>query len=472
MPADNVNGFRADMVSLLRDLDSGTYRWPGGNFVSGYDWRNGIGDPDKRPPKYDYAWNTVEYNDVGMDVLMTLCTLLKIDPYLCVNAGLGDEHSAAEEVEYANGTADTPMGKWRAQNGHANPYHIKMWNIGNEVYGEWQLGHLYVDQYALKHNAFAEAMKAVDPSITLIASGATPFETSTTARHHRKPLPATLPYQYGSKQDWSYVLLEKCSDNIDMLAEHVYPFFAGAFDVEKQAFVDTNDPLIDRVRRTSNRISGAIEAMEEYRKRLPAVKERNITYAIDEWAVGNGFQGTLAAAEGLHEMFRHTDMISMAAFTGFTRQIAQNGAESCYSSTGLLFGLYRHHFGTLPITVTGNAPQHEVRGTVGVDKPMKSSGSDTYPLDVEAALTADRKMLTIAVANPTDNAQAISVKFSSVTLEDGGRKWLIAAPNLQAQNLPGEEPQVKTVETIVDKVPDHLEAPPLSVTLYEFHVHS
>lgn len=99
MPAGNEEGFRADMVALLRELDAGMYRWPGGNFVSGYDWRDGIGDRDKRPPRYDYAWSTVEYNDVGTDEFMTLCRLLKIDPYICVNAGLGDDHSAAEWVE-------------------------------------------------------------------------------------------------------------------------------------------------------------------------------------------------------------------------------------------------------------------------------------------------------------------------------------------------------------------------------------
>jgi len=214
---------------------------------------------------------------------------------------------------------------------------------------------------------------------------------------------------------------------------------------------------VDRVRRTPNRIAGAIEAMQEYRKRLPAVKDKNITFAIDEWAVGNGFQGTLAASEGLHEMFRHSDMISMAAFTGFTRQIAQNGAESCYSSTGLLFGLYRHHSGTIPVAVNGNVPQKEVKGTVGVDKPVTTSGSATYPLDVAAALSADKKLLTVAVANPTESAQAIGVKFASVTLQDGGKKWVIAAPNLQAQNLPGQEAQVKVVESAVEKVPERLE---------------
>src|SRR5258708_2932795 len=264
MPAENVEGFRADMVALLKELDSGIYRWPGGNFVSGYNWRDGIGDRDKRPARYDYAWSTVEYNDVGTDEYMTLCRLLRIAPYICVNAGFGDAQSAASWVEYVNGSSQTPMGKLRAKNGHPEPYRVAWWGIGNEVYGEWQLGHLYIDQYVIKHNMFARAMRVADSSIKLVASGATPFETSTTARHHRKPLPAKLPYDFGSKQDWSGNLLEHCAENIDFLAEHLYPVSDSAFDLDKQAFVQVDDPLADRVRRTPNRVKCTVEAWEEY----------------------------------------------------------------------------------------------------------------------------------------------------------------------------------------------------------------
>ena len=472
MPADNMEGFRADMVRLLRDLDQGIYRWPGGNFVSGYDWRDGIGDRDKRPPRYDYAWNTVEYNDVGTDEFMTLCRLLKIDPYICVNAGLGDEHSAAAWVEYVNSSSKTPMGKLRAANGHPEPYRVEWWGIGNEVYGEWQLGHLYIDQFVLKHNAFARSMRAVDPTIKLVASGATPFETSTTARHHRKPLPAKLPYEFGSKQDWSFNLLERCAENIDFLAEHLYPVNDSAFDVERQEFVPANDPLPDRVRRTPNRVRATVEAWEEYLRRLPQLRTRNITLAIDEWAGGGrgGFTSTLCAAEGLHEMFRHSDVITMGAYTAFTSCLAFDGADSCYSATGLIFQLYRHHFGTIPIAVTGNAPQREVKGTAGVDKPSVSSGSDTYPLDVAAALSNDRKSLTVAVVNPTETAQKTTLAFAGVTLQDRGTRREVAVPDLQTRNVAGQSLRVRIVETSLDKVPTQLELAPLSVSLYDFRV--
>ena len=96
MPADNMEGFRADLVEILREIGSPIYRWPGGNFLSGYEWRDGIGDPDQRPPRYDYAWNTVESNDMGTDEYMTWCRLLGSEPYLVVNTGFGDQYSAGQ----------------------------------------------------------------------------------------------------------------------------------------------------------------------------------------------------------------------------------------------------------------------------------------------------------------------------------------------------------------------------------------
>ena len=122
MPTDNVHGFRRDTTALLGELNSGFYRWPGGNFISGYDWRDGIGDPDRRlPPRWDYAWKVMQPNDVGMDQFMEMCKLLNVEPYITVNAGLGDDHSAAEQVEYMNGSVHTRLGALRAANGHPEP---------------------------------------------------------------------------------------------------------------------------------------------------------------------------------------------------------------------------------------------------------------------------------------------------------------------------------------------------------------
>ena len=171
MPADNVEGMRADTLACLKDLDSPVYRWPGGNFVSGYDWKDGIGDRDRRPPRENLAWKGVESNDFGLDEFMAFCRLLGTEPYVTVNSGLGDKQEAVEELQYANAPADQPGGRLRAKNGHPAPYGVKWWSIGNEMYGDWQLGHMTLEHYVQKHNAFAKAMRAADPAIKLIAVG-------------------------------------------------------------------------------------------------------------------------------------------------------------------------------------------------------------------------------------------------------------------------------------------------------------
>jgi len=124
MPADNVEGFRADLLAELKKVNPTHIRW-GGNFSSGYDWRDGIGPQDKRPPRFDYAWNVVEQNDVGTFEVLALSRLLGSEPNIGVNSGLGDAHTAAEWVEYVNGSPETPMGRLRTQPGHAEPFDVK-----------------------------------------------------------------------------------------------------------------------------------------------------------------------------------------------------------------------------------------------------------------------------------------------------------------------------------------------------------
>ena len=125
MPADNIQGFRPDTTALLRKIPMGFWRY-GGNYTSNLIWYHIVGDIDKRPPDWDNAWNAMQTNDLGLDEFMTLCKLINVEPYISVNAGLGDSHSAAEEVEYMNGSATTHMGAQRAKNGHAAPYNVKL----------------------------------------------------------------------------------------------------------------------------------------------------------------------------------------------------------------------------------------------------------------------------------------------------------------------------------------------------------
>ena len=165
MPADNVQGFHAGMIRLYKEAGFKMFKWPGGNFVSAYDWRDGVGDRDKRPPRLQPMWSDrVESNDVGLHELVALCALVGAEPDLAIDSGFGSAREAAEQVEYCNGSVSTRMGKIRAENGHPAPFNIRLWTIGNEMYGPWQYGHMSLDQYWVKHNYIVEAMKKVDPS--------------------------------------------------------------------------------------------------------------------------------------------------------------------------------------------------------------------------------------------------------------------------------------------------------------------
>lgn len=489
MPADNIHGFRPDTTRLLRELNSGFYRLPGGNFISDYDWRDAVGrDRDKRPPTWDYAWNAMQPNDVGMDELMTLCKLLNVEPYVTVNAGFGDADSAAALVEYTNGSVHTPMGALRAENGHPDPYGVKYWDIGNEMYGFWQIGHTYLRYYTLKHNAFAKAMRKADPSITLIGCGAMPDEMTVTG--NALLTTGRSQAEFGTEADWTGGMLDKCLNHFDGIAEHWYARSGKRFDVsvgDKNPFplgstthlpgdygyVPVEEPLVDWARRPSNRVRQKAEAWAEYVKRFPAMKEKKTFLAIDEWAytgTPTNLKLALSYAMVLHEMLRHTGFLKMAAFTFGISCLNISPTDAGYNTNGLLFKLYRERFGVLPLEVAGNSPQPAPKWPVGGDQPKVNAGSPTYPLDVVAALTEDRKFLTVAVVNPTESAQELTLKLVGARAGGSARMWRMTGAGVDAANALGHEPQVKIEEHEMLRVEGPLQIAPISINIYRFDV--
>jgi alpha-N-arabinofuranosidase len=481
MPADNVYGYRADLLEEMKKIGPTMFRWPGGNMVSSWDWRDSIGDRDKRPPRLNPAWDEVQQNDLGIDEYMVLNKLLNMEPYICVNAGFGDAHSAAEEVEYVNGSVNTPMGKWRAANGHPEPYKVTWWNIGNEMWNVAQMGFMSVNQYWVKHNMFAQAMRAVDPNIKIVTSGGSPVETG----RSRAALTFSGKHDasYGGPADFTGALLAHSSDYFDAAAEHIYPNMADmAFDAEKQQYVKVDEPLVARARKLANIVRAVIDAWGEYQRRFPNLDMNRYPIALDEWvsewtgergqrAPGYSMFAPLACAQAMQEMFRHSSMFIISSYTAAPQLLAISKTDATVHPIGLMFELYRRHFGTIPVEVTGNSPQHELKGTVGVDKATVSSGSDTYPLDAVAALTSDRKSLTVAIVNPTESEQQIDVAIDGVSVQEKvqekGRVWRIAGENLTDDNEPGKPLVVDIVESPLTGVPGRLTVPKLSISIYE-----
>jgi alpha-N-arabinofuranosidase len=462
MPAENRNGWRPDAIAVLKSLHSGVYRFPGGNFVSAHEWRDAIGDPDKRPPVYDPVWRALQPNDIGTDEFMILCKLLGVEPYITLNAGLGDEWSAAQYVEYANGAVATPMGKMRAANGHSGPYHVKFWGIGNEAWGfSYQYGAMKLNQFEFKHNQFAKAMRKEDPTIQLIASGAMP-DTMTGSKESLK-LGTNLVPPYLSPADWTGGLLSNCFNNIDIISEHYYNYGNTHFSLAegRQVANDPKEPVTDWMRRPANHVRIKYEEYKEYEKLLPQLVSHPKPLNIDEWAyMGGRYPVYPSYAWAFHEMFRHSDIFQMAAYTFATSLLARNGTNVALNANGLVFKIYRDHFGCIPVAVSGNSPQPKPADPPGGEQPVVNAGSDTFPLDVAAAWAEDRQALTVAVLNPTDIDQSLKFNIASANLSGKGTLWRLASVESDGQN-PGIS------SSPVDSIPESLILPRFSVSIYE-----
>jgi len=506
MPADNLQGFRPDAIAVLKSLRSGVYRFPGGNFVSAHEWRNAIGDPDRRPPTWDPVRRSPQVNDIGTDEFMTLCKLIGVEPYITVNAGTGDAWSAAQYVEYTNGAVSTPMGRQRAANGHPEPYHVKLWGIGNEMWGlTYQYGAMTLTQFEFKHNEFAKAMRKVDPTLTLLASGAMPDTMTGSRQSLRLALDnvvesalggnstaklnsswesfsgttwesffrSKLVPAYLSPEDWTGGLLSNCFDNFDLISEHFYNYGNTHFSLAegRQVPNDPNEPVTDWMRRAANHIRIKVEAYREYEKRLPQLAAKCKPMAISEWAyTGGRYPAYPALAWVFHEMFRHTDVIHMANYTFATSLLGRDGTRVSLNTHGLLFKAYRDHFGSIPVEVSGNSPQPKPTDPPGGEQPIVNAGSDTFPLDVVAAWTADRKALTVAVINPTETDQTLGLQIQGANLAGKGTFYRMARSSPTATVPGGQEPGVQIEEQPIDPVPANPTFAPFSVNIYKFPV--
>jgi alpha-N-arabinofuranosidase len=423
MPADNIKGWRRDVVELLKELNSPVYRWPGGNFVSGYNWRDGIGERDKRPPRKNPAWKGVEHNDVGIHEYMELMELINSEAFIAVNTGLGTVEEVAEEIQYCNGSVDSDMGRLRASNGHPEPYGVKWWAVGNEMYGDWQLGHMPLSEYVKKHNSMAEAIWDVDSTAKLIA--------------------------VGHVGEWSETMLANSSNHMDLLSEHIY--------------ATGSENSTEHMGLVANLIKEVADAHRKYRDSIPNLKQKDIQIAMDEWNYWYGdyiygelgvryyHKDALGIAKGLHEYFRNSDLYFMANYAQTVNVIGSikttpNAAG--FATTGLPLKLYRNQFGSIPVKVENNSTD----------------------LDIVAAITSNKDFITLAIVNEKETSVEIAFDFGDKKIGNNGKQWLIQNDDLMAYNDPGTPPRVKIEETDVLLKNHQLEIQPYSIHLVRLDI--
>ena len=353
------NGLRRDVVEAMTGLNMPFVRYPGGNFVSNYDWRDGVGA--ERKPFPDFAWRATEPNQFGVDEFMKWCQAVGTSPMLAINLGTLGPKEGAEFVEYCNLNTDTYWSNARRINGNAEPYNVKMWCLGNEMDGPWQAGHVPADQYSLKARNAARLIRGIDPSVELIAAGSSGRFMST-------------------YMEWDRTVLETCWDDINFISAHRY---SNNSDDDTLNFL-AEGTIIDSI-------------LTDYASVIRYVKARNksnhnIYVSFDEWNVwyrersgenrdANWKIGTpqleeiynledaLVCAQYLNAFIRRSDLVKVACLA----QIVNVIAPVITSPSGILkqtiyfpSAMYSRYAKGISLTPIVESPFYDLSGQQGV----------------------------------------------------------------------------------------------------------
>jgi alpha-N-arabinofuranosidase len=317
-PAADEHGYRTDVIELVRELGVSTIRYPGGNFVSGYRWEDGVGPVDQRPRRLDLAWHSTETNQVGLDEFAVW--LKKVDSELmyAVNLGTRGVQEALDVLEYANLRSGTALSDQRIANGTPEPHNVRMWCLGNEMDGPWQLGHGTARDYAELASKTARAMRQIDPDLELVVCGSSSAQMPT----------------FGT---WERVVLEETYDDIDFISCHAYyepvdgdygSFLASAVNMDR--FIDSVVATADHVKAVRGSDKTINISFDEwnvwYQSRYQEVDR--IT-AVDEWPVAprlleDSYSVVDAVVFGnlLISLIRHADRVTAASLAQLVNVIA------------------------------------------------------------------------------------------------------------------------------------------------------
>jgi alpha-N-arabinofuranosidase len=383
-PLSDARGFRRDVLESVRPLRVPILRWPGGNFVSGYHWLDGVGPRDQRPRRSELAWHAEESNRFGTDEFIAYCREIGAEPFICVNMGSGTMDEAQAWVEYCNGTGNTAWASLRRQHGHPEPYRVRHWGLGNEMYGSWQIGNLNAHDYVKKARGFAMVMKRTDPTIELVGCGQNGWS------------------------EWDEIVLGGLAEFVDYHSIHLY---TGMADHDATVFQSHQAERAIRI------CSALIE-----RVRLAQRIAHPIHIAFDEWNVWYRTRSPQDRVGGIEERYNLSDALAIATYlNGFIRHcravrianFAQlvNAIAPIFTSPQGLFlqtiyhplRLYAEHMGevALDVHVSGETralPPEQETGGFGRVHHVSELGPFTL---LDAAATCDRagRRLTLAVVN-------------------------------------------------------------------------
>lgn len=265
----NEDGFRTDVIDLVKELGVSTVRYPGGNFVSGYRWEDGVGPVEERPRRLDLAWHTTEPNTVGTDEFMEWCKQANVEPMMAVNLGTRGVEAAVDLLEYCNHAEGTALSDARRENASDEPYDVRMWCLGNEMDGPWQTGHKTAEEYGRLAAETARAMRQMDPTLELVACGSSNIEMPT----------------FG---EWEYKVLEETYELVDYISAHQYYWEE---DGDKESFLASAvgmDRFVKLVAATADAVKATRRGDSPVNWDLATDEssaDKDLAISFDEWNV-------------------------------------------------------------------------------------------------------------------------------------------------------------------------------------------
>jgi alpha-N-arabinofuranosidase len=440
MPADNVDGMRADVLGLVKKMAPPVIRWPGGGYADAYDWHKAIGPRDKRPtqPRLPYGIpygydHGIDTDDFGTDEFMQFCQRIGAEPYITVNFGMGTPEMAAEWVEYCNGPTSSKWGALRASNGHPPPYGVKNWGVGNELWGiSFEPGYTNAEGYATNFIPMAQAMRAVDPSIRITAVGLFP-----------------------DLEKWNVPLIRRTWEQMDLISVHAYypggawppalannPVQAYKACMAEPSIVEQDLQMLlaaaDQITQQRKKILIAADEWNEWDWNFPSPVDTPARSAINQiidFINKSGLETNqtqrdgMFAARMLHVFMREGDRIPFACRTHLVNSlgaIRTDSTRAFITASGMMMELYRQHSGTTLLKTTVQSPSFDVpeQGWTGIPS-----------LDAVATLSTDGQELFLHLINlEADQPLHVRIQIRGRVMNMSGDMWQIAPESFLSKN--------------------------------------
>jgi len=410
----DASGCRTDVLGALKQLDMTTMRYPGGNFASGYHWQDGIGPQDKRPRVWELAWQSIETNQFGTDEYIHLCRKLGWIPMLSVNLGTGTPEEARNWVEYCNCPAGTRYADMRVLNGKEEPHAVKLWCLGNEMDSPWQLGHVPVEQYAIRAQQAGKMMKNTDPDLELVACGSCGIDIK-------------------SYMDWDRQVLGHLGDLADYISLHRYvgnpnndtpDYLAVTSSIDRQIEeMDSACRFVQAQRRSKKRAYLCFDEWNVWYKDLEGDGQGKVAPHLLEEVYN--LEDALVVAGFLHSFVRHADAVKIANLA----QIVNVIAPILTHEDNMLIQSIFYPFEMFSKRRKGVALQ------LSVDGPSYEGATNGRVHYIDASAILDERMLHVFLTNRSlDETAEVCIALADASIASCESAEILTGSDAKATN--------------------------------------